>query len=581
MKKKEVPKAFKKSIIFPLYKKGNADDPSSYRAISYTDSIAKIFTGILLKRLNRFMEQHKTLSESQAGFRQGYSTTDNIYIVTNLIRLYQIKKKKLYSFFIDLKSAFDRIDRNALLYKLNEIGLSYNFISIIRDLYNETNASVWDGNNISNEFPTVIGLKQGCILSPTFFSLFIDDVTNILPGGANIAGLIIKILLYADDIVIFAESVNSLQLMINRIVDYFECWNMQLNLDKSKIMIFSGGGRMARDEKWFHHGQQIEVVREYRYLGVVLTSQMSWSKHFKQKYAQATSAINATWWKVLGNRNVAHSIKYKIFNTVIRSIMSYSAQVWGYEYFQDVEKLQRFFLKKLFWLPVTSPNYMLYTETGLAPIFVYTFKLHIDYICKIMTYEEDRLPRKLAEIILKKGVLYVKEWQKMSENCELELDVSLDNISEWKPKLYELLKKIDDGYRREAIASARNSLHRHIYNDLSYDLGVNNYFNDKYTIKTISAIFKARGELLNLAFVPHKDTDSTMCTLCNTGQMEDVLHFLAYCPVFKEIRKVHFQKLILSKEEAVEYLNGKSWDSLAEFILEAYNYRRKIITEDF
>lgn len=461
------------------------------------------------------------------------------------------------------------------------MGLSYTIISIIRDLYSETSASVWDGNNISTEFPTVMGLKQGCILSPMFFSLFIDFITKVLPGGANIAGLIIRILLYADDIVIFAETVEALQLMINKIVNYFETWNMHINLDKSKIMIFSGGGKIARNERWFYHRQQIEVVKEYKYLGVVLTSQMSWSKHFKQKFAQATSALNATWWNILGNREIAHSVKYKIFNTVMRSIMCYSAQVWGYEHFELVEKLQRFFLKKMFWLPVTAPNYMLYTETGLAPIFVYTFKLHIDYICKIMAYEEDRLTRKLAEIIFNKSILYIKEWQVMGENYEVVLDIRLDNIGEWKDKLYTLLKKSDDEYRRKSIASARNSLHRNIYNDLCYDLAENNYFNDKNSIKTISTIFKTRGELLNLAYVPHKDSDSTICSLCNSGHMEDVIHFLAYCPILKHIRVAYFQKQILSHEEAVEYLNGLRWHSLAEFVLEAYSYRKKIITEDF
>lgn len=581
MRKKKMPEAFKKSIIFPLYKKGNADDPSNYRAISYADAIAKIFTGILLKRLNAFIEQHKSLSEFQAGFRPGYSTIDNIYTVTNLVKLYKIKKRKLYSFFIDLKAAFDMIDRNALIYKLNEIGLSYNFLSIIRDLYTDTKAVVWDGNNVSEEFPTVMGLKQGCILSPTFFSLFIDDVTKILPGGANVAGLEIKILLYADDIVIFAESREALQLMINRIGKYFETWNLQINLEKSKIMIFSGGGRMAKNERWFYHGQQIEVVNEYKYLGVILTTKLSWAKHFKLKFAQATTALNATWWKLLGNRNIAHSVKYKIFNTTMQSIMCYAAQVWGYEEFNDVEKLQRFFIKRVFWLPVNTPNYMLYTETGLAPIFVNTLKLQIDYICKIMSLKEDRLPRKLANIILNKGELYIKEWRNISDNCEMILDINADNISEWKGKLYDLVKKVDEEYRRKALASARNSMHRNIYNELRYDLGENNYFKDSYEIKVISAIFKARGELLNLAFVPHKDTDSTMCTLCNTGRTEDIMHFLAYCPVLREVRKVHFQKLILTNEEAFEYLNGKRWDSLAEFIIEAYNYRKRIIMENF
>lgn len=581
MVKKEVPDAFKKTIISPLYKKGNVNDPSNYRAISLTDAIAKIFSGILLQRLISFIEEYKLLSECQAGFRPGYSTIDHIFTVTNVIKLYKIRKKKLYAFFIDLKSAFDWIDRNALIYKLNEFGLSYQFISIIRDLYRDTRACVWNGNILSEDFQTVMGLKQGCLLSPILFALFIDDVTKILPGGINIAGLIIKILLYADDMVIFAETSESLQLMINKIGEYFDRWNLSVNLEKSKIMVFRGGGRLASTEKWFFKRQKIEVVKEYKYLGVVLTPHMSWSNHMNQKYSQAAMALNLTWWSVLGNQNIAHSVKYNIFNTVMRSIMCYAAQVWGYEYFDTVEKLQRFFIKKTYWIPSNAPNYMLYVETGLAPIFLYTFKLHIDYICKIMQYGGNRIPRKLAEVILNKRVLYVKEWHDLGEKHDTALDVRIDNLEEWRGQLYSLVEKMDNEFRKNFVASARNSMHRNIYNELNYDLGDNNYFNDKYSIKTISSICKARGELLSLQYTPHKESGTTICNLCNTDQMEDVVHFLAACPMLREIRRVHFHKDNLSHFEAMEYLNGKDWIKLSEYITEAYKYRKKIIAGDF
>lgn len=531
--------------------------------------------------MTSFVEENKLLSEFQAGFRPGYSTIDHIYTVTNLVKFYKSRKKKVYAFFIDLRSAFDWIDRSALMYKLNELGFSHQFISVIRDLYSETSSCVWDGNKISKDFKTTMGLKQGCLLSPSLFALFIDDVTKILSGGINIAGLIVKILLYADDMVIFAETVESLQLMINKIGRYFETWNLQLNLDKSKIMIFRSGGRLARNEKWLYKGQPIEVVNEYKYLGVLLTSQLSWTNHLQKKYSQATMALNSTWRNLMGNRDIAHSVKYNIFNTVIRSIMCYAAQVWGYEYFEIVEKLQRFFLKKLFWIPTNAPNYMLYTETGLAPIFLYSFKLHIDYICKIMTYKGNHLPHKLAEVIANKRLLYVEEWFLLGEQHDIVLDLRLDNIEKWKEQLYSLIEKMDTEYRRKFIASARNSLHRNIYNQLNYDLGINNYFNDKYSINIISAICKARGELLMLEYAPHKNTGTTICTLCSNNQMEDVVHFLAVCPIFKEIRRVHFQRDVLPQSEAQEYLNGKNWIKLAEFIIEAYKYRKKIISGDF
>lgn len=224
---------------------------------------------------------------------------------------------------------------------------------------------------------------------------------------------------------------------------------------------------------------------------------------------------------------------------------------------------------------------MLYVETGLAPIFIYTLKLHVDYICKIMTHQQDRLTQKVARIIISKRALFVKQWEQLSENYEANLDIRVENVSEWKDQLYGMIQKIDTEYRRHSIVTAKNSLHRNSYNELCYDFGENNYFNDKYSIKSISAIFKARGELWNLGYVPHRNPETTICSLCNTGQTEDIIHFIAYCPMLKEIRHLHFQKITLSHEEAREYLNGKQWNKLADFTMEAFSYRKKILMGDF
>lgn len=575
-----VPDTFRKSVIYPIYKKGNPNEPANYRAIAFTDAAAKIFCGLLTTRLNKFAEERNILSQLQAGFRQGYGTNDHIFTVINTIDLYKIKNKKLYCMFIDFKAAFDHIDRRALIYKLSQLGVSTKFLAVIKSLYTNTSSAVWDGSEVSDEFETISGLKQGCIISPTLFNLFINDIVEILPGGAKIMDLVIKILLYADDLVIFAETPESLQLMINRIKDYCEKWNLTINLEKSKIMVFKKSTKMAKNEKWYWGAESINTVTEYKYLGITITPQINIKKHCEGKYKQAVRTLGATWGKFMENREIATSAKYRIFQSVIRSVICYGAQTWGYKEYEEVEKVQKYFLKRLFKLPINTPDYMLYVESGLAPLYLHTLKLHADYISRVMTYEADRIPRKLAEIILGKKALYIRKWMDLAEENNLEISLTLENVKTWKAQIYDLIAKTDAKLYKENLHKAQNSNYRNVYIHLNHKLGVNSYFQDKYSTSVIGNIFKVRGELLKLNYRPHIETNTTQCTLCNLKRMENTMHFVGECPILKEIRIVHFGKGYLNQQETYEYLNGKDWRKLADYVMEAMSYRNAIIREE-
>lgn len=91
----------------------------------------------------------------------------------------------------------------------------------------------------------------------------------------------IRILLYADDIVIFGDDIVVLQHMIWKLETYCKQWKMVVNLEKSKIMIFLNGGRVGRNEEWKYMNQNIEILNEYCYLGVMLTSKMSFTTQLK------------------------------------------------------------------------------------------------------------------------------------------------------------------------------------------------------------------------------------------------------------------------------------------------------------
>jgi hypothetical protein len=422
----KVAQSFKNSIVFPLHKKGDVNLVQNYRGLSFIDCVSKIFSSLLNFRLNEWIVANNVISEYQAGFRKGYSTVDNIFNLACMVELrLAVKKQKLYCFFVDLTAAFDSIDRNSLIYKLFNLGVSSKFVKILQNLYEGTNVSVWCKNGLTNGFESKIGLKQGCVISPNLFSLFINDLPDFLEGGCFFGGRRVNILMYADDVVLLAPTATVLQQMISKLELYCDIWNLQVNLTKSNIMVFRRGGRLSRSDKWWYKGKLIDVVNSYKYLGVILTSTFSWDKHFDNKAVAAKLAINATWGNFLNNNKVSLESKFVCFNSIIRSILCYASQVWGYLHSDRVKSVQRVFIKRLFRLPNNTPNYFLYLETGLAELHSYTILMNLKYLIKVLCLGEDRLPNILAREVIRSKVFWYRDWKLLGDKFGLSVDFEL------------------------------------------------------------------------------------------------------------------------------------------------------------
>lgn len=572
-----IPDSFRKSIIFPLFKKGDCSMVGNYRGLSFIDTLCKIFTGILLNRINKWIEVNKILHESQAGFRKKYSTVDNIFNLSSIVQLQFNKKEKLYAFFVDFKAAFDTINREALFYKLYAQGMSSKMVRLLKELYRKTTSAVWNGNQISEFFEIRLGVKQGCLLSPTLFALYINDLYDHLPGGIHVKNSVVKLLMYADDLVLVAKDEKTLQVMIDKLVKYCTFWNLIVNLDKSKILVFRKGARLSISEKWYYNNDPIEVVNQYKYLGVLLTYNMSFNKHLSEKLTASKNAINYSWTSILKNKNILPSKKVKVFEAASRSILCYAGQVWGFQEYEQVEKLQRYFLKRSFNLPNNTPNYMLHVETGLHRLFLFTLKLHFSYINKIISYTEDRYPKLLALEIIEKKLFWAKEWLALSQKSSIDFNFSFQ-LNSWKPMQTEMLNKLAVIHWNEHVERARQSQFHDMYCNLRY-FNVPNYFNDKNATEMISIIFKARGGLLNINARAFKAGTVGLCSLCNMDEVENTFHFVSECPIFKPYRLLYFKKASLTYEEFIEILNGKDYAFLFRYLKAALKYRWLLINE--
>lgn len=546
------------------------------------DVVVKVFAGILKHRLEKWEHEHGIISEYQAGFRKGYSTTDNIFNLFSIIKIKMASGKKVYGFFVDFRAAFDSIDRRALFYKLHSMGISTKFLRVLRSLYEGTMAAVWNGETMSDWFNTTRGVKQGCILSPVLFSFLLNDLHDSLgSGGIFIEELVIRVLLYADDLIILAENPEMLQRLINRLVDYCKKWNLVINLDKSKIMVFrKGAGRRANNERWFLGTNEIEVVNRYKYLGVVITPGLSMGENLSDRVKTAKISLNASWRSFLNNSEIDFGPKYELFKAVARTVCTYGAQVWGCYKYEELEKFQRYFIKSMYGIPERTPNYMITIETGLDPMYIYTLKCHMDYMHTVFhSYEDHRLPKILAKKVLAKKIFWFEEWEKLSDKFNVNLREVFYEDRVMREKTRLLLSRIALEHKRIAKNKSQESSER-VYRHLDFMQGTS-YLVKIRDVKKIRWIFKARGDLLGLNANPWRNGERRFCTLCNLREDENIVHFLAKCPILSEIRRHYFKVSTMQEEVCFAILNATfcSWDILYRYLIEAWRYREMLIAE--
>lgn len=292
------------------------------------------------------------------------------------------------------------------------------------------------------------------------------------------------------------------------------------------------------------------------------------------KRSAAKNAINTIWSRFILKDEIPLSAKYRVFDASVRSIACYASQVWGFQVDEELEKLQRFFIKKLFGLPTNTPNYMLYLESGRNPLFLFTLRIHFNYIQKILQLPEHRLPKILATEVIKKESLWFAEWKNLSRKYNSEIG---EDITKWGKQLGELLAKMETVYREEFEIRARQATYHRVYTKLSYNLGNKNYMNEENNLKKMKMIIKARGELFNFTYKPWKQTEIVDCPLCNTKQPDDFIHFLADCPILIETRKLYLGFATLKEDQIICLLNGSNWGALFAYLKSTFCYRNEIL----
>lgn len=272
---------WKPAVVVPVFKSGDPHSMSNYRPISILPTMSKIAEKLIAKQIiNHLNTTPYALHPMQFGFRAKYSTETATCFLTENIRALLDQGGVVGAVFLDLRKAFDTVNYKILLTKLCNFKFSSDALKWVESYLTDRSQHVRVQSSKSAALSLSTGLPQGSNLGPLLFSIYINDLPLACPD--------VFVQMYADDTVVYAHGRNIAQVVekLTNYMDSITTWLkhscMQLNTSKTVAMFFTKSHKnFSVEPDIFVSGEKLQIVSEYKYLGVLIDSKLSFSSHVK------------------------------------------------------------------------------------------------------------------------------------------------------------------------------------------------------------------------------------------------------------------------------------------------------------
>ena len=264
-----VPTTFLRGTISPTIKNnsGNLNSVDNYRGITLCSVFSHMFENALRLKFGRFLAS----DDLQFGFKPRHSTNHAVFTLKSCVDYFTRRDSNVFVAFLDFSKAFDTISHCGLFLKLIERKVPLCFLLIIMFWYLNMEYDIKWASARSDSFRVLCGTKQGGILSPDFFSIYINDLIIILKQmgiGCHIIRKFIACIVFADDVSLIAPTRKSLQQLLNACAEYCLKFCLKFNISKTKIIVFGKlNNSLSSLAKISFQGETVEFAKSCRYLG--------------------------------------------------------------------------------------------------------------------------------------------------------------------------------------------------------------------------------------------------------------------------------------------------------------------------
>ena len=311
--------------VVPIHKNNSNQEMNNFRPISLLSIFDKIIEKLMHKRLYKFLEDNNILYNKQYGFRKGNSTIFSLIEITEKIKESIDKGKFGCGIFIDLRKAFDTVNHNILLTKLEHYGVRGVELNWFESYLNGRQQYVFLNGESSDLKSINCGVPQGSVLGPLLFLLYINDLPNI--------SKILDFFLFADDTNIYYQddSLIKLEKIVNKEIRKLYLWlnvnRLSLNIDKTNFVIFHPFNKPLKTNITIMiHKKAISEKNSIKYLGVMIDSTLSWKDHVLH-LSKKLSRVVGILYKLRDFVNI--KLMTNIYYALFYSHVVYAIEVWG------------------------------------------------------------------------------------------------------------------------------------------------------------------------------------------------------------------------------------------------------------
>ena len=588
------PKVFASNFLVSIPKKGDLWDLDNYRGIAIGSALAKLYCLILLNRLED-RAVVRPISPNQIGFEKGYRTADHVFVLTTVVnKIIKVEKKRLFVAFIDFRKAYDKINRKLLLLKLQKRGIKGQFYRNIKAIYSDISYLIKVRGGYLDPISSTCGLKQGGVLSPSLFNIFIDDIGEIFDNccdPVNLFDVPLSHLLYADDLILMSTSMEGLNKCLEKLKCYCNTWQMEVNLKKSQVIVFNSAGRLLTGYNFFYGEKKLEQVKTYCYLGIEISCSGSFGlarKCLNEKARKASFPLKA----LINQFQLPVKNSINLFNSFVSPILLYNAENLAHlshKQISDVEEgkksildilmnsysngSQYKFLKYVIGVKPNCSNIAAIGEVGEVPLMLKAWVTLISYWHRV-TEMDDRTFAKKAVSHLMSNNIKESEWintvRIVLKMLGLERYFNQPNLLTTEKLKETVTKKLQEIFTREwstSLASQVGSLR--FYKRFKIEFSREGYLDSVpcYKLRKLVSKFRCSDHKLEIEVGRRKKVlaDERTCNVCMNG-VECEVHFLTECPLYNGLRLKYLGENV--QRDLIEIM--KCGDKAASFNLANY-----------